>query len=206
MLWLWPVCAVAVMAAAGQFFGAYGALLSAVVVAATLVLLIGEPDVISVRTRMWVGAFVVVVAAGVVVGRYSGVDFLAAPPDAVEPLDLRGKVVEANDLRSRDLRGALMQGAVLDGLDLRGHNLSGAKAQGASFRRAMLDDGRLVEADLRGADFTDACMERVDLSGARLGGLIASGADVRGTVVEGVRTAEAASWPQPGAPVPPHCS
>lgn len=205
MLWLWPVCAVAVMALAGQFFGAYGALLSAVVVAATLVLLVGEPDVISLRTRLWVGALVVVVAAGVVVGRYSGIDFLAAGPEAVKPLDLRGKVVEANDVRGGNLREALLQGAVLDGLDLRGHDLTGAKAQGASFRRTVLDDTRLVEADLRGADLTDACLKRANLSGARLGGVVAGGADVRDAVVGAEQTKEAADWPRPGTPTSPHC-
>ena len=205
LLWLWPVCAVAVMALAGQFFGAYGALLSAVVVAATLVLLIGEPDVISVRTRMWVGAFVVVMAAGVVVGRYSGVDFLTAPPHAVEPVDLRGKVVDADDIRGRNLRDALLQGAVLDGLDLRGHDLTGVRAQGTSFRRTVLDDARLVDADLRGADFTNACLEHADLSGARLDGVVADGANVREAVVEGERVAEAASWPQPDTSAVAHC-
>lgn len=205
LLWLWPVCAVAVMAATGHFFGAYGALLSAVVVAATLVLLVGEPDMISRRTRMWVGALVAVVIGVVVTGRYAGVGFLAAPPDAVKPLDFRGKVVETDDLRNRDLRDGLFQGAVFDGLDLRGRNLNGAQAQGASFRRVVLDDALLVGADLRGADFTDACLERADLSGARLAGMVAGGADVRAAVVEAERTAEAATWPQPGAAVPPHC-
>ncbi|PRY40534.1 pentapeptide repeat protein [Umezawaea tangerina] len=203
-LWLWPIGAVAVMAAAGHFFGAFGALLSAVVVVATLVLLIGDIT-ISLRTRIWVLALAVLVAASVVVGRYAGVAILAAPADAFEPLDLRGQIVDADAIRGRDLQNAQLAGAVLDDLDLRGLNLAGVKAQGASFRRAVLDEVQFTGADLRGADFTDACLERSDLSGAQLGGMIARGADVTNVVTDKELIANVVSWPEPGNIPPQHC-
>lgn len=204
LLWLWPVGAVAVMAVAGHLLGAFGVLLSAIVVAATLVLLIGD-EAVSLRSRIWITALAVVLAAGIVTGRYGGLDILAPQPVPAKPLDLRGKLVDADDIRGRSLRDAELAGAVLDGLDLRGHDLTGAKARGASFRRAVLDDVPLVRADLHGADFTDACLAKADLTGAQLGGVIASGADVGDVVVEQDRIKTAASWPIPGTPAPQHC-
>lgn len=203
VLWFWPAGAVATMAGAGHLFGAFGALLAAVVVAATLVLVIGD-EAISLRTRIWVTALAVVMAAGVVVGREAGVGILA-PSGLAEPPDLRGQVVSAEDIKGRNLRDALLAGAILDGLDLHRHDLTHVQAQGASFRRTILSDAVLVEADLRGADFTDACLRRANLTGAVLGGVQATGADVRDVLVVKENVASAAAWPQAGVPPPQHC-
>ncbi|MDU0288598.1 pentapeptide repeat-containing protein [Saccharothrix longispora] len=187
----------AVVACAGQLFGTFGALLAAVLVASTLILFVGHV-VVSLPVRIWISALAVVLGAGVVVGKHSGVEFLGTPSsENSRVVDLRGRVVTAEDIEGEDLRGALLSGAVLDGLDLHDRDLAGARAQGASFRRAILDRAQLNDADLRGADLSLACLYNADLTGADLTGAVAVGADVTGIVVAAEQTGAAADWPLP---------
>ncbi|XVS61909.1 pentapeptide repeat-containing protein [Actinosynnema sp. CA-299493] len=197
--------AIAVVAAAGELWSAFGALLASLVAVTTLVLLVGR-DVVSRGLRIWISALAIVFGAGVVVGRLAGVDFLATPTGPPEPVDLRGKVVTADDVKNRDLRGALLAGAVFDGVDLRARDLTGALASGASFRGAVLDRASLVGADLRGADLRGTCMYRVDLTKAVLDGADATGANVADAVVDPAQTEKVVGWPTADAPRVPSCA
>jgi hypothetical protein len=207
LLWLWPVVAVFIMALSGAVFGAFGTLLTAVVVLSALILFVGEDnEVMGIRLRLGITVLALVLAAGLIVGNRAGIGFLSSTAQdfsaaansgssGQHPLDLRGRRVSAKDIDGRDLRGAQLTGAVLDGLDLHGRDLRGATATGASLHGVNLEHARLNAADLRGADLHGACLYRADLSGALLDGADATGADVTSVSVSQSQTSKAMSWP-----------
>jgi WD40 repeat protein len=91
--------------------------------------------------------------------------------------NLRGALLQGEDLSYRDLRQVDLSGA-----DLSEARLVGANLGGGSLRDATLTSARLDQANLSGADLTGA-----DLRGARL-----TRADLRGIVVSGSRWTRAA--------------
>jgi WD40 repeat protein/3',5'-cyclic AMP phosphodiesterase CpdA len=84
--------------------------------------------------------------------------------------DLRGALLQGEDLSHRELAGVDLTGADLTDVLLVGANLSGAILRDARLVGARLDEARLDGADLRGADLTRARMARADLRGAALAG------------------------------------
>jgi WD40 repeat protein len=84
--------------------------------------------------------------------------------------DLRGAVLQGEDLSHRELGKVDFTGADLTGAQLVGANLVGAIMADARMVGARLDGARLLGADLRGADLRGARLARADLTGARLAG------------------------------------
>jgi WD40 repeat protein len=84
--------------------------------------------------------------------------------------DLRGALLQGEDLSYRELAGVDFTGADLTDVLLVGANLSGAILRDAKLVGARLDEARLDGADLRGADLTRARMARADLRGVALAG------------------------------------
>ncbi len=82
--------------------------------------------------------------------------------------DLRGALLQGEDLSYRELAGVDLTGADLSDARLVGTNLSNAILREATLAGARLDEARLAGADLRGADLTRARMARADLRGAAL--------------------------------------
>lgn len=82
--------------------------------------------------------------------------------------DLRGVLLQGEDLSHRELAGVDLTGADLTDALLVGANLSGAILRGTRLVGARLDEARLVGADLRGADFSRARLARADLRNVTL--------------------------------------
>jgi len=142
LLWLWPVLGIAAISTVGEQWGGYGALVTAVVLMAALILSVGDNDVLDRRMRLGTAASAVVVATLLVFGHQSGWTYLSSTPvervrgDAratpsspmPAPTDFRGARLTQEQIRGRSLHGAMLAGAVLDGLDLRGVDLIDAVA------------------------------------------------------------------------------
>ena len=118
--------------------------------------------------------------------------------------DLRGALLQGEDLSYRELAGVNLSGADLTEALLVGANLSHAILRDARLVGARLDEARLDGADLRGADLTRARMAHADLRGAALAG----SRWVRAAVVDVTADAGLASAPElrgaaitPGQPV-----
>jgi WD40 repeat protein len=84
--------------------------------------------------------------------------------------DLRGAVLQGEDLSYRDLQKVDFTGADLTDARLVGANLTGAVLRDTRLTGARLDEARLTGADLRGADLARARLVRADLRGARFAG------------------------------------
>jgi WD40 repeat protein len=84
--------------------------------------------------------------------------------------DLRGALLQGEDLSYRELAGVDLTGADLTDATLVGANLTEAILRDATLAGARLDEARLTGADLRGADLSRARMARADLRGAALAG------------------------------------
>jgi Pentapeptide repeats (8 copies) len=195
-LWLWPAGALAVIAVLNQLLGPIAALLAATALVATLLVYVGD-RVLPEALRLVIVAAALVAATGLVVGQRLPARLLQSnPPEASDHVvDLRGKRVTADDMKSRDMRGANLAGAILDDLDLTGMQLDSIRAPGASFRRATLERVGLVGADLRGADLTDTCLRLVDLTNASLDGANATNARITAVTVAPDALARVAGWP-----------
>ena len=84
--------------------------------------------------------------------------------------DLRGVLLQGEDLSHRELAGVDLTGADLTDALLVGANLSGAILRDATLAGARLDEARLDGADLSGADLSRARMARADLRNVKLAG------------------------------------
>ena len=118
--------------------------------------------------------------------------------------DLRGALLQGEDLSYRELAGVDLTGADLTDARLVGANLTRAILRDATLAGARLDEARLTGADLRGADLTRARLARADLRGAALAG----SRWVRAALVDVTADATLASAPElrgaaitPGQPV-----
>jgi len=181
-LWIWPVVALAVIALAGQLRDATAALLSAVVLVATLVLFIG--DTLHLWFRLAVLGVSIVLVATLVTSQVSGFDRLFRPHVGDDGrMDLRGQQISADQVSNLDFQRARLSGAVLDNLSLVSKDFTKVIANGTSFRGADLTNTTWLGADLRGADFRGACLVEADFTGARLDGIDATGADTSGVIL-----------------------
>ena len=84
--------------------------------------------------------------------------------------NLRGALLQGEDLSYRDLRQVDLSGADLTEARLVGANLSGGNLSAARLVAARLDGANLSGADLRGADLRTARLTRADLRGAHVTG------------------------------------
>lgn len=84
--------------------------------------------------------------------------------------DLRGALLQGEDLSYRDFAGVDLTGADLSDSILIGIDLSRAVLRDAKLIGARLDEANLTGADLRGADFGRARLPRATLTGASLAG------------------------------------
>lgn len=181
-LWIWPVVALTVIALAGQLWGATAALLSAVVLVATLVLFIG--DTLHLWFRLAVLGGSVVLVAALVTSQVSGFGQLFRSHVGDDGrTDLRGRQVPADQVDDLDFQRARLSGAVLDDLSLISKDFTKVIANGASFRGADLTNTTWLGADLRGVDFRGACLVKANFTGARLDGIDATGADTSGVIL-----------------------
>jgi len=84
--------------------------------------------------------------------------------------NLRGALLQGEDLSYRDLRQVDLSDADLTDARLIGANLSGGNLRGTTLAGARLDEATLYAADLRDADLRGARLIRADLRGAQLSG------------------------------------
>ncbi len=84
--------------------------------------------------------------------------------------NLRGALLQGEDLSYRDLRQVDLSDADLTDARLIGANLSGGNLRGTTLVGARLDEANLAGADLRDADLRGARLTRADLRGAELAG------------------------------------
>jgi WD40 repeat protein/3',5'-cyclic AMP phosphodiesterase CpdA len=84
--------------------------------------------------------------------------------------DLRGVILQGEDLSHRELAGVDLTGADLTDTLLVSANLAGAILRDAKLAGARLDEAKLEGADLRGADLSRARIARADLRGVELAG------------------------------------
>ncbi len=84
--------------------------------------------------------------------------------------NLRGAMLQGEDLSYRDLRQVDLSNAQLTEARLVGANLAGSNLRGANLTGARLDGANLSGADLREADLRGVRMSRADLRGARIAG------------------------------------
>jgi WD40 repeat protein/3',5'-cyclic AMP phosphodiesterase CpdA len=84
--------------------------------------------------------------------------------------NLRGALLQGEDLSYRDLRQVDLSGADLTEARLVGANMSGGNLTEAKLVAARLDEANLSGADLRDADLRSARLTRADLRGAHVTG------------------------------------
>ncbi len=84
--------------------------------------------------------------------------------------DLRGALLQGEDLSYRELAGVNLSGADLTDARLVATNLTRATLRDVRLVGARLDEACLAGADLRGADLTRARLARADLRGVALAG------------------------------------
>jgi WD40 repeat protein len=84
--------------------------------------------------------------------------------------NLRGALLQGEDLSYRDLRQVDLSGADLTDARLVGANLAGGSLRDATLGGARLDEANLSGADLSGADLRGARLTRADLRGVNVSG------------------------------------
>jgi WD40 repeat protein/Cdc6-like AAA superfamily ATPase len=84
--------------------------------------------------------------------------------------NLRGALLQGEDLSYRDLRQVDLSGADLTEARLIGANLAGGNLRDTTLADARMDEANLSGADLSGADLRGARLTRADLRGAELSG------------------------------------
>lgn len=170
-----------------DLIGSVGAVLSAVVVISTLVLLarrIRRGNTLAQRR-----ALLEVLLGGVEDWNKWRHEHPEDRPDLIEA-DLRGADLAKADLHwanlsQADLRGANLHGVDLHGTNLRRADLSQADLSQADLRSADLIQANLEGANLREADLTYACLREADLDRADLRGANLKGAELFRANLEG---------------------
>ena len=98
---------------------------------------------------------------------------------------------EHASLRYAILKDTLLDAAVFTSADLWGASLESTDADEALFRRARLDESRLVNGNFARADFSDASLKKADLTGAKLIAANFSGARLEGAKLTGADLTQA---------------
>jgi hypothetical protein len=191
LLWFWPVIGIFLMAAAGETFGPFGALIAGTAALGSLVLYLGG-EFFTPQHRVLVTLCTGLAMLLLWYGHLrewpaftSSMPSEAQATSAIGPLDLSGRRVREADLDRERLRDGRLVGSSLDGLAMAGWDLSHVIANGSSFRRAELSDAELNDADLSGVDLSYARLPRADLRGAVLRGANLRGADLRDACLDG---------------------
>jgi hypothetical protein len=184
ILWMWPVVAVVIMAAAGAAKGPFGSLLACVALTATIVSFVGFA-VLSPRFLVGVLIACLLAIGAIVTGHELGVRALTDRPNtataspASPPGYAHSPRITTEMIRSGSARGAFIPGAVFDGDNVPGADLVGIVAPGALMRNTTLDGGHLNGANLEGARMRHVHLAGADLRGADLRGADLRGADLR---------------------------